>query len=133
MGDAKLSPARGCGGIGRRARFRSVWGQPRGGSSPLIRIIPRECPALSQVEVSHPQTPALDFQDIADRLYGLPVEEFTHARNEAAAELRKAGRRDEAERIKALRKPTAAAAAVNRLVHEHRADVEKFLAAASAL
>ena len=30
--------ARGCGGIGRRARFRSVWGKPRGGSSPLIRI-----------------------------------------------------------------------------------------------
>src|SRR5947209_9830533 len=32
-----LSP-RGCGGIGRRARFRSVWGKPRGGSSPLIRM-----------------------------------------------------------------------------------------------
>src|SRR6188768_2210595 len=31
-------PSRGCGGIGRRARFRAVWGQPRGGSSPLIRI-----------------------------------------------------------------------------------------------
>src|SRR5438093_222363 len=31
---------RGCGGIGRRARFRSVWGKPRGGSSPLIRIAP---------------------------------------------------------------------------------------------
>jgi hypothetical protein len=31
-------PSRGCGGIGRRARFRSVWGKPRGGSSPLIRI-----------------------------------------------------------------------------------------------
>lgn len=30
---------RGCGGIGRRAAFRSPWGQPRGGSSPLIRII----------------------------------------------------------------------------------------------
>src|SRR5438309_9723804 len=30
---------RGCGGIGRRARFRSVWGKPRGGSSPLIRIV----------------------------------------------------------------------------------------------
>jgi hypothetical protein len=28
----------GCGGIGRRARFRSVSGQPGGGSSPLIRI-----------------------------------------------------------------------------------------------
>jgi hypothetical protein len=32
-------PARGCGGIGRRARFRSVSGQPGGGSSPLIRTI----------------------------------------------------------------------------------------------
>jgi hypothetical protein len=30
--------ARGCGGIGRRARFRSVWRKLRGGSSPLIRI-----------------------------------------------------------------------------------------------
>jgi hypothetical protein len=29
---------RGCGGIGRRARFRSVWAKARGGSSPLIRI-----------------------------------------------------------------------------------------------
>ena len=29
---------RGCGGIGRRARFRSVWASARGGSSPLIRM-----------------------------------------------------------------------------------------------
>ena len=27
----------GCGGIGRRAGFRCQWGQPRGGSNPLIR------------------------------------------------------------------------------------------------
>jgi Phage integrase family len=32
---------RGCGGIGRRARFRSVWASARGGSSPLIRIAGR--------------------------------------------------------------------------------------------
>ena len=32
---------RGCGGIGRRARFRSVWASARGGSSPLIRIARR--------------------------------------------------------------------------------------------
>ena len=38
--------SRGCGGIGRRARFRSVWGQPRGGSSPLIRIA--NCPSRRQ-------------------------------------------------------------------------------------
>src|SRR5687768_12301395 len=36
---ATIGQPRGCGGIGRRARFRSVWGRPRGGSSPLIRII----------------------------------------------------------------------------------------------
>jgi hypothetical protein len=34
----RLSPPRGCGGIGRRARFRSVSGRPGGGSSPLIRM-----------------------------------------------------------------------------------------------
>jgi hypothetical protein len=38
-----VAAPRGCGGIGRRARFRSVWGQPRGGSSPLIRIAERRC------------------------------------------------------------------------------------------
>jgi hypothetical protein len=35
---SSVAAPRGCGGIGRRARFRSVWGKPRGGSSPLIRI-----------------------------------------------------------------------------------------------
>jgi hypothetical protein len=35
---SSLPYPRGCGGIGRRARFRSVSGQPGGGSSPLIRI-----------------------------------------------------------------------------------------------
>ena len=29
----------GCGGIGRRVRFRSVWGQPHEGSSPFTRTI----------------------------------------------------------------------------------------------
>jgi hypothetical protein len=71
--------------------------------------------------------------EIADRLYALPIEEFTSARNDAAAELRKEGRRDEADEVKALRKPTAAAAAVNRLVREHRDQVEAYLAAAAAL
>ena len=29
----------GCGGIGRRARFRSVWGRLHAGSTPVIRTI----------------------------------------------------------------------------------------------
>ncbi|HEX5641965.1 MAG TPA: hypothetical protein VFZ86_06435 [Thermoleophilia bacterium] len=71
--------------------------------------------------------------EIIDRLYGLPLAEFTAARNEAARELRKAGEREAAERVKALRKPTAAAGAVNRLVREQRGEVEQFLQAAVAL
>ncbi len=71
--------------------------------------------------------------EIADRLYALPIEEFTSARNDAAAELRKEGRRDEADEVKALRKPMAAAAAANRLVREHRDQIEAYLAAAAAL
>ena len=71
--------------------------------------------------------------EIADRLYALPIEEFTSVRNDAAAELRKEGRRDEADEVKALRKPTAAAAAANRLVREHRDQIEAYLAAAAAL
>jgi hypothetical protein len=66
---------------------------------------------------------------IIDGLYALPPSEFTAARNEAAAGL---GGDDRA-RVKALRKPTAAAAAVNRLVREHRSDVDAFLSASAAL
>jgi hypothetical protein len=50
--------SRGCGGIGRRARFRSVWGKPRGGSSPLIRITdsgrlcPQSAPQTAHAEPS---------------------------------------------------------------------------------
>ena len=71
--------------------------------------------------------------EIADRLYGLPPEEFTQARNQAERELRAAGEREQAERVKALRKPTAAAGAVNWLVRSHRSQVEAFLEAAARL
>jgi len=68
--------------------------------------------------------------DIVDRLYDLPLGEFVRARDEAARELRKAGEREEADRVKALKKPTAAAGAANRLVRERRDEVEEFLRAA---
>ena len=75
----------------------------------------------------------MSVDEITDRLYALPPEEFTRARNEAERELRKAGEREQADRVKALRKPTAAAAAVNQLVRSHRSEVEAFLAAAAGL
>jgi hypothetical protein len=54
-------------------------------------------------------------------------------RNQAASELRSVGRRAEAYQVKALRKPSVPAAAVNRLVREHRRQVEAFLEAAARL
>ena len=71
--------------------------------------------------------------EIIDRLYGLPLAEFTAARNEAARALRQAGEREAAERVKTLSKPTAAAGAVNRLVREHRGEVEQFVHTAAEL
>ena len=71
--------------------------------------------------------------EITDRLYALPLEEFTPARNQAERELRQAGEREQADRVKALRKPTVAAGAVNRLVRNHRSKVEAFLDTAARL
>src|SRR6266567_5488312 len=75
----------------------------------------------------------MDVEEVIDLLYALPLEEFTRERNQAERELRKAGQRGQAEQVKAVRKPTAAAAAVNHFVHAHRAQVEGFLQAAATL
>jgi hypothetical protein len=75
----------------------------------------------------------VDVEELIDRLYSLPLEEFTRERNDAERKLRKAGEPEQADRVKGLRKPTAAAGAVNRLVRDHRAQVEAFLEAAARL
>jgi hypothetical protein len=71
--------------------------------------------------------------DDADRLYDLPLESFTQARNELAAELKRAGRDDEAEAVRALRKPSAAAWAANQLARRHLRELDAFLDAAAQL
>lgn len=70
---------------------------------------------------------------IADRLYGLPLDEFTSARNEAAKELRAAGERKEAESVARLAKPTVPAWAVNQLAREHRTAIRALLGAGERL
>jgi hypothetical protein len=75
----------------------------------------------------------MDLEEIIDRLYALPLAEFTPERNKAERELRKSGQREQADRVKALRKPTAAASAVNQLVRSHRGQVEEFLETAARL
>lgn len=66
-------------------------------------------------------------------LYGLPLERFTQERNALAKELRKDGRRDEAERVSRLRKPSQAAWAVNQLVRTQGREVEALFKAGDAL
>jgi hypothetical protein len=67
-------------------------------------------------------------QRAADELYGLPLPDFTKARDEHARRLREEGLRDEAEAVKALRKPTAAAWALNQLARRRPDEVGQLLA-----
>jgi len=69
----------------------------------------------------------------ADGLYGLPLEEFTPARDALAGRLRSAGDAEEAKRVKALRKPTTPAWAVNQLARRQRPLVEELIAASDRL
>jgi hypothetical protein len=66
-------------------------------------------------------------------LYGLPLERFTEERNALARQLRQDGRRDEAQAVAKLRKPSLAAWAVNQLVRTQPREVEALFRAGDAL
>jgi hypothetical protein len=68
-----------------------------------------------------------------DRLYGLPLDEFTPARNALASELRKAGEREAADEVKALSKPSISAWTVNQLARKERMQVRSLLTAGERL
>jgi len=74
-----------------------------------------------------------DLDAALDRLYGLPADEFTAARDALAKELRGAKRRDEAEAVKRRRRPTAPAAAINQLARQEPELVEDLIRAAGDL
>src|SRR5690554_1656006 len=66
-------------------------------------------------------------------LYALPLDEFTKARNDRAADVRASGDRDLADSIRQLKKPTVSAWAVN-MLSRHRADeVSQLLELGAAL
>lgn len=71
--------------------------------------------------------------DEIDRLYGLPLAEFTRERDELVRRLRSEGDKQRAAEVAALKKPVLAAWAVNRLVRAHRKDVEALVGAAAAI
>ena len=68
--------------------------------------------------------------EIADELYGLPLPEFTPARDAKAKELKGT---DLATLVKALRKPSVAAWVVNLLVRRETEQVEQVLSVGAAL
>ncbi len=77
------------------------------------------------------KTDSLD--QAADELYGLPPGEFTAARDALVKRLRADKQRELAGEVKALRRPTLAAWALNQVVRNRRKDVEELLAAGEEL
>jgi hypothetical protein len=71
-----------------------------------------------------------DLLDIADELYGLPMNDFTPARDAKAKELKGT---ELAGPVKALKKPTLAAWVVNMLVRHETEQVDQVLAVGAAL
>jgi hypothetical protein len=69
---------------------------------------------------------------VAD-LYGLPLEEFTKARDELAKELRGAGKKEAADEVKALRKPPVSAWTINQLARRRPQDVRALVKAGDEL
>ena len=68
-----------------------------------------------------------------DSLFGLPIAQFTAARNVLVARLRKDGRADDADRVKSLAKPSISAWAVNQLYWKHREAFDTLIAAGKQL
>jgi hypothetical protein len=68
-----------------------------------------------------------DLERELDELFGLPLGEFTTARNELVKRLRAAGEKEQAEEVRRLSKPSVAAWAVNQLARTDKRDVKRLL------
>ena len=68
-----------------------------------------------------------------DRLYSLPLEEFTSERDELAKRLRKEGDAEAATAVKALKKPSVAAWAVNQVQRDRPDEVRELIDVAQEL
>jgi hypothetical protein len=89
---------------------------------------PRSRQAVQDEEVSQ-----LAGEQEADELFGLPPEAFVAARDDLARRLRKEGNAEAAAGVKALRRPTLSAWAVNQLARGRGPELERLLAAGERL
>jgi hypothetical protein len=74
-----------------------------------------------------------DLEAEIDRLYGLPLEEFTTARNDLAKRLRRAGQREAADAVAKLSKPPVVVWAANQLARRRSAETEALVTAGERL
>ena len=74
---------------------------------------------------------AINLDKEIDRLYGLPLDRFTQARDSRVKELRSGGEREAADHLKQARKPTAAAWVANQLARNERMNVRALLIGAA--
>jgi len=68
-----------------------------------------------------------------DRLYALPLDEFTARRNELAKRLKKEGQEDAADEVTALVKPSVPAWTINQLARRQKKEVQALLATGTRL
>jgi hypothetical protein len=68
-----------------------------------------------------------------DRLYGVPLDEFTALRNELAKRLKKEGEDDAAQEVTALVKPSVPAWTINQLARRQKKEVQALLATGTRL
>jgi hypothetical protein len=66
-------------------------------------------------------------------LYGLPLEEFTSARNELARELKRGGKKEAADEVASLRKPTRSTWAVNQVARRRPQETRALVKAGDEL
>src|SRR5690606_13878695 len=139
------------GSVGR-GRSRVLWdarpGRPAGQWSSVRRRVPVGGPSAGQagwggswrgggacggLGRAGPGGAMAEPEGAPAELYGLPLDEFTAARDERAKELRADGERTAATAVRALRRPSTAAWAVNQLVRARREEVEQVLDLGAAL
>ncbi|MBE7192499.1 MAG: hypothetical protein INR66_08420, partial [Gordonia polyisoprenivorans] len=80
-----------------------------------------------------PSESGLDFDEVADELYGLPPGDFTGRRNALARQARGAGDRDLAATIAALRRPTQSAWLLNQWIRRYPDGADEITELAAAL
>jgi hypothetical protein len=74
-----------------------------------------------------------DLETELEELFGLPLEDFTAARNELTSRLKSAGQADSAQRVRELRKPSVPAWTVNQLARREPEAVGRLVEAGERL